>query len=241
AAEEGRRELGVAAAALHATRRRTATALATVVAEDLRSLLMPHARFSVRLDVREDSDGIPWAGGPRVACGPAGADEVRFELAANPQDPERPLGEVTSGGEMARVVLCLEARLAAMGAAGTVVFDEVDAGLGGEAANRVGERLQAIAAHRQVVCVTHLAPIAARAAHHLRVTKRTVDGRTDSTVEELGPAERVEELGRLLAGEATPAAARAHARELLAALGPVGAPAGPGPTPPGTGTAGRKG
>ncbi len=241
AVEEHRQKLGRAAAALHAVRREVAAALAAGITEDLRGLLMPHARFRIQLDLRDDPAGIAWDGGRRVACGPGGVDEVRFELAANPQDPERPLGEVASGGEMARVVLCLEARLAAQGGAGTVVFDEVDAGLGGEAANRVGERLQAIAGHRQVVCVTHLAPIAARAAHHLRVTKRTVDGRSDSTVEELGPAARVEELGRLLAGEATPAAARVHARELLAALGPGTASGGPSGAPPPTAAAGRNG
>jgi DNA repair protein RecN (Recombination protein N) len=182
-------------------------------------MLMPKAEFQIRIWQVEDEDGIPAPDGRHLAVGPEGWDRVAFDLAANPGDPPRPLAEVASGGELSRVALALLSHLTRESGVSTVVFDEIDQGLGGEAANRVGELMRGVSTRHQVICVTHLAPIAARADTHLVVAKSERDGRPYSEVVEVQGRERVEELARLLAGEATPGAARAHAEELLQVVG----------------------
>jgi DNA repair protein RecN (Recombination protein N) len=207
---------------LSALRAKVASELASAVTADLRRMLMPKAEFRVEIWQVEDSEGILSSNGMRLAAGPAGWDRVSFDLAANLGDPPRPLADAASGGELSRVALALLSHLTRESGVSTVVFDEIDQGLGGEAANRVGELMREVANHHQVICITHLAPIAARADVHLVVAKSERGGRPYSDVSPVvGPA-RVEELARLLAGEATPGAARIHAEELLLA---VGAPA----------------
>ena len=142
-----------------------------------------------------------------------GLDRAELRLAANPGDEPRALARVASGGELSRTMLALHAVLAAEGVA-TMVFDEVDAGVGGRAAAVVADKLAAAARGRQVLCVTHLAPIAARADHHVRVAKAVRGGRTRVTTAALVGDERVTEVARMLGGEATREAVR-HARELL--------------------------
>jgi DNA repair protein RecN (Recombination protein N) len=182
-------------------------------------MLMPKAEFRVEIWQVEDGEGILSSNGPRLAPGPVGWDRVSFDLAANPGDPPRPLADAASGGELSRVALALLSHLTRESGVSTVVFDEIDQGLGGEAANRVGELMREVANHHQVICITHLAPIAARADTHLVVGKSERDGRPYSEVSPVVGAARVEELARLLAGEATPGAARIHAEELLLAVG----------------------
>lgn len=212
-------ELAELCAELGRLRHGAARQLAEEVTRDLREMLMPAAEFTVSLWTDEDEDGVPGPDGRPVRVTADGWDRVRFLLAANSGDEPRPLSEAASGGELARVVLALLARLSRRSGVGTVVFDEIDQGLGGEAANRVGELLLEVGRQRQVICVTHLAAIAARAHRHLRVTKEEVGGRAASRVAPMEGAARVEELARLLAGRATPAAARSHAAQLLAAVG----------------------
>jgi DNA repair protein RecN (Recombination protein N) len=204
---------------LSALRARVASALAKAVTADLRRMLMPKAEFRVEIWQVEDGEGILSSNGPRLAPGPVGWDRVSFDLAANPGDPPRPLADAASGGELSRVALALLSHLTRESGVSTVVFDEIDQGLGGEAANRVGELMREVANHHQVICITHLAPIAARADTHLVVGKSERDGRPYSEVSPVVGAARVEELARLLAGEATPGAARIHAEELLLAVG----------------------
>jgi DNA repair protein RecN (Recombination protein N) len=210
---------------LSGLRAKVATALASAVTADLRRMLMPKAQFRVEVWQVEDEGGILSSKGIRVAPGPAGWDRVSFDLAANPGDPPRPLADAASGGELSRVALALLSHLTRESGVSTVVFDEIDQGLGGEAANRVGELMREVANHHQLICITHLAPIAARADIHLVVAKSERDGRPYSEVSAVVGAARVEELARLLAGEATPGAARVHAEELLLA---VGSPTEPG-------------
>jgi DNA repair protein RecN (Recombination protein N) len=221
AAELAEVEIGLAqeATALSSIRARVAESLARAVTADLRRMLMPKAEFQVRLWRAEDLDGIPGPDGPRLAAGPTGWDRVSFDLSANPGDPTRPLSEVASGGELSRVALALLSHLTRESGVSTVVFDEIDQGLGGEAANRVGDLMREVADRHQVICITHLAPIAARADTHLVVAKSERAGRPYSEILEVAGPQRVEELARLLAGEATPGAARAHAEELLLAVG----------------------
>ncbi|HEY6538525.1 MAG TPA: DNA repair protein RecN [Candidatus Dormibacteraeota bacterium] len=214
-------ELGRECHLLSQQRAELARKLARRVTADLRRMLMPKAEFRVRIWQVEDEAGIPAPGGGRLAAGSGGWDRVSYDLAANPGDPPRPLAEVASGGELSRVALALLSHLTRESGVSTVVFDEIDQGLGGEAANRVGDLLREVAGHHQVICITHLAPIAARADSHLVVAKSEREGRPYSEVVAVEGGERVDELARLLAGEATPGAARVHAEQLLLAVGSV--------------------
>jgi DNA repair protein RecN (Recombination protein N) len=212
-------ELASESERLSAVRGRVAQGLARAVTSDLRRMLMPKAEFQVRIWQMEDQDGIPRRDGARLTAGPTGWDRVSFDLSANPGDPPRPLSEVASGGELSRVALALLSHLTRESGVSTVVFDEIDQGLGGEAANRVGDLMREVANRHQVICITHLAPIAARADTHLVVAKSEREGRPYSEIIAVDGPQRVAEVARLLAGEATPGAARAHAEELLLAVG----------------------
>jgi DNA repair protein RecN (Recombination protein N) len=150
----------------------------------------------------------------QVAVSGRGIDRVEFRLSANPGEEVRPLARVASGGELSRTALALLTVLAAADPVPTVVFDEIDAGIGARVAGTVAERLGAIGARRQVLCVTHLAPIAARACHHLRLEKSVRSGRTRTLATMLAGDERLAEVARMLAGDASGPALR-HARELV--------------------------
>jgi len=147
--------------------------------------------------------------------GPRGADRVELRLSTNPGEDVKPLARVASGGELSRTMLALTSVLARADRVPTLIFDEVDAGIGGRVASVVGQALAAAAQGRQVLCVTHLAPIAALAQHHLRVSKSVRAGRTRAAVTTLTPGEQVEEIARMLGGPSVTAAAREHARDLL--------------------------
>lgn len=196
------------AATVSAGRQRAATALTTAVDERLSQLGMPHARFHVELEPTDLSA--------------QGVERVAFLLAANPGEPPASLQRAASGGERSRVALAVEVALADVEGAGVLVFDEVDAGIGGATAMAVGEQLRALAhtgAARQVLCVTHLAQLAAFADVHHRVTKQVVDGRTTTTVTRVTDDRRAAELARMLGGDASDEAGLAHARTLLARAG----------------------
>jgi DNA repair protein RecN (Recombination protein N) len=153
----------------------------------------------------------------RARFGSDGTDDVELLLAANPGEPPRPLRHVASGGEAARIMLALRAVLAACDRGRTLVFDEVDAGVGGRLGPKVGAHLRALGESHQVLCVTHLPAIAALADTHLRVTKETHRGRTRTAVVELGGDARVQEIADMIAGGAGEATAQAEARRLLEA------------------------
>jgi len=188
-------ELRAAEATLGAARRAAAPHLGEAVAAHLDALAMGRARLEVA--VGEVDPG----------------DDVAFLLAANPGAELQPLRKVASGGELARTMLAL--RLVLTQAPPTLVFDEVDAGIGGEAARAVGRALAELSGAHQVLVVTHLPQVAAAASQQVAVRKDVVGDATVSTVVPLSDAERVEELGRMLSGNADSEASRAHARELL--------------------------
>lgn len=185
-------------------RQQAADALSEQVTEELHALSMPSATFHAQVTDAQ-------------APGPHGADEVALLLQPHPGSDPRPLGRGASGGELSRVMLALEVVLAATDPVPTFVFDEVDAGVGGEAAVQIGQRLARLAEHVQVIVVTHLPQVAAYADKHLRVVKDADPnaGFTTSDVTHLTGEERVSELARMLAGHADSASAREHARELL--------------------------
>jgi DNA repair protein RecN (Recombination protein N) len=141
-----------------------------------------------------------------------GMDRMEFQFAPNPGEPARPLRAIASSGELARVMLALKTVLADQDAVPVLVFDEVDANVGGETAHAVGQKMATIAKRHQVLCITHLAPVAAAAGTHYQVLKEVRDGRTESRIQALDRPERVAELGRMLGGGS---AAQRHAEELL--------------------------
>jgi DNA repair protein RecN (Recombination protein N) len=190
----------VAEAALRAVRAEGAPRLAAAVASHLQDLAMPGARVEVSVEAER-------AGEP-----------VRFLLGANPGETVLPLAKVASGGELARAMLAL--RLVAEGGPPTMVFDEVDAGVGGAAALALGRALREVARHRQVLVVTHLAQVAAFADHHVAVTKAVQGGRTVAEVAALDGESRTVELSRMLSGHPDSPTARAHAAELLSLAHP---------------------
>ena len=190
-------------------RRTAAEQLSGVVDDHLGDLGMPHARASIE---------VAALAGDELAA--HGGDKVTFLLAANPGEPPRPIATAASGGERSRVSLAIEVALADVDDAQVLVFDEVDAGIGGATAMAVGEKLARLAAgegtrRRQVLCVTHLAQLAAFADVHHVVEKGVVDGRTVTTTRVVSPDERASELARMLGGDTTAQAGIDHARDLL--------------------------
>jgi DNA repair protein RecN (Recombination protein N) len=205
ALDAARERLTGIAAELHDARAAAAPALAEAVRARLSELAMPDARFEVEI-------------APRDEPGPTGADAVELLIAANPGVPAGPLREVASGGELSRVMLALlGVANAGADAARLLVFDEVDAGIGGHTANAVGAQLHALAAERQVLCITHLPQVAAHADRHFRIAKDGSGTTAITTVTHLRRDAVVGELVRMLGADEADRAARRHARELLKA------------------------
>ncbi|HXJ35053.1 MAG TPA: DNA repair protein RecN [Candidatus Eisenbacteria bacterium] len=184
-------------------RRRVAHSLERSVATELHALALEGARFQVRF---ADGDDRPLSA--------TGWDEVEFYLAANPGEELRPLARVASGGELSRIMLALKTLTAAEERSASLIFDEVDAGVGGAVAEVIGRKLRQLGVRRQVLSVTHLPVIAAFADHHIGVTKHQQSGRTVSSARPLSNTERVAELARMLGGQLT-REAREHAEQLL--------------------------
>lgn len=189
------------AARLTAERKSAAAALARKVMSELRSLAMERTVFEVRVTP--------------AAWSASGADTVSFYVSANVGEEPRPLEKVASGGELSRIALALKTCVAPGSRGRTLVFDEVDAGIGGNAAESVGRRLKRLARTSQVLCVTHLAQIAAFADHHYAVEKRERRGRTVAVVEELEGESRTREVGRMIAGQRLTPEALKHAEQLI--------------------------
>jgi len=196
-------ELASLGAALRAAREQAAAGLAGAVVDVLAELAMDGASFEARLT-------------PRGDYGPSGGDDVEFLIAPNPGVPAGPLRETGSGGELSRVMLALMSAAAAAGPA-TLVFDEVDAGIGGQTARAVGEQLRSLALDRQVICITHLPQIASMADRHFTIVKDTSADPARTTVTLLERGAVVGELVRMLGADDEDAAARRHAKELLKA------------------------
>jgi DNA repair protein RecN (Recombination protein N) len=221
----GRDQLAELAGELSAVRAAAAATLAERATGELQQLAMRHAELSVSLATHPDPNGLE-VGGQQLAYGPNGVDQVELCLRANPGASPRPLSRGASGGELSRVMLALEVVLAASNPVPTLVFDEVDAGVGGKAAVEVGRRLAGLARSAQVLVVTHLPQVAAFADRHFVVAKSDNGSVTSSGVLALDEAGRVRELARMLAGQEDSASGRAHAEELLAMARATSARAG---------------
>ncbi len=206
ATADARRRFVAAAAAVSQAREAAAARLDAGVQAELRPLRLDKARFRTVLTPLGEPD---W--------GEHGCERVHFEIATNIGAAFGPLARIASGGELSRFMLALKLVLAGTSSAPTVIFDEVDSGIGGAVAAAVGERLQRLADRLQVLVVTHSPQVAARGAWHWRVAKHPFDHRTVTRVEELDPAARQEEIARMLSGRTVTAEARAAAASLIAA------------------------
>ena len=211
-----RDSIATAATALRAARRRGAATLEAAVNRALAALDLPPS-FEVETLVRPGGAADPIVEGGPCAVDRSGGDLVAYLFAPNAGEPAGPIAKIASGGELSRVSLALEEALSDASEPRTLVFDEIDAGLGGRAGETLGRSLRRIAAQHQVLCVTHLPQVAAQADVHLHVSKREVDGRTVTSIHRLSEAERVDELAAMLAGSGAGSGAAAAAKELLAA------------------------
>ena len=203
---ELRNDYVAAASRLGERRRAAAKSLDAAVAKELKPLKLERARFQTVL-----------APLPEPEWGEGGAERVHFEVQTNPGAPPGPIGKIASGGELARFLLALKVVLARTLPATTLVFDEVDSGIGGAVAAAVGERLHRLGESLQVLVVTHSPQVAAKGTHHWRVAKRQAASKTLTTVDELTAAERREEIARMLSGSTVTAEARAAAASLMGA------------------------
>ena len=216
--QAARERLGREAATLSELRRAAAARLATAVEAVLPDLGMADGRVLIALL-------------PRDEPGTTGAEDVEFRVALNVGHEARPLARAASGGELSRVMLALKTILARLDGVPTLVFDEVDAGIGGRVGLMVGETMRRVAAHHQVFAISHLPQLAARAHHHVLVAKGAKGGVTTADVRVLAGDDRVHEVARMLGGDPESEKSRAHARELLEAAGTDGAAAAAGPPP----------
>ena len=192
---------------LSSNRRQAAKRLEKLVSKELLALALEKARFRLELATTGDSDPALWRD--------SGLDSAELLFSANPGEEPRPLARTASGGELARFVLGLKAVSAKGERAKTLVFDEVDAGIGGRVADAVGEKLKELARVHQVICVTHLPQIASFAPAHYRIDKIQSEGRTETRIARLDPESRVDEIARMLAGAVVTESARQHARQLV--------------------------
>jgi DNA repair protein RecN (Recombination protein N) len=197
-------------------RQEAAIQLGRAVEKGLESLDMARCQFKVSFDPEEGADSSTAVRVGDYLLDKKGVDRVAFFFSANPGEELRPMAKIASGGELSRIVLALKELLARETAHETLIFDEVDAGIGGRTADRVGQRLRTLSGRHQVVCITHLPQIACYAEYHYVVRKTTQGGRTVTTLGELAGEERLEEIARMLGGEKISAKTRAHAREMLA-------------------------
>ena len=200
-------EISNAGKRLSAARKKVIPQLARAASRQLEDLGFKQSRFDVAM---VSQSLLP----PAAAVKPSGLDEIEFQFAPNPGEPAKPLRAIASAGELARVMLALKTVLAAEDEIPVLVFDEVDANVGGETANAVGEKMKQIAAKRQVFCITHLPQVASAADAHYVVSKQVRNGRTISEITLLDKRSRVTELARMLGGQSD--AARKHAEALLA-------------------------
>lgn len=212
--EKLRTRLGQLAEILSRQREMGARKLEEAIIGQLGELNMGKTQFKISLTQTEASEGVPFQQ-KTVAISAGGADKIEFLVAPNPGEGLKPMAKIASGGELSRIMLALKSILAELDQIPTMVFDEIDVGIGGRTAQAVAEKMLLIGQSRQVVCVTHLPQIASLAKRHFYIEKQVVENRTEVTVRELSMNERVEELARMLGGAQLTDTTRQHAREML--------------------------
>ena len=213
--DEARRTAWDAAQKLSLERQRIAKRLKKEMEKEIEGLGMPHATFEVRFITQDEKEDQPpfFIAGSRLTA--KGMNQVEFYFSPNPGEPVKPLGKIASGGELSRLMLAIKSLVLTPGDIPTLLFDEVDAGIGGGVAEIVGKKLKQVAASHQVICVTHLPQIAALADSHYIVEKEVVKGRTFAQVKRLGDKDRVDEVARMLGGVKITDKTRRHAEEMV--------------------------
>ena len=190
-------------------RKKAAQQLEKAVNDQLRYLDLEKVVFLVQSEKEYTENGVP-------KLTPNGMDDISFLISSNPGEPPKPIADIASGGELSRIMLALKVALADKESTPSLIFDEIDTGISGKTSQKIGMKLREISAYTQVFCVTHSAQVAACGHHHFKISKYEVDGRNRTAVEELGEADRIEELARIMGGIHTSDTVRAGARELLA-------------------------
>ncbi|RJR36982.1 MAG: DNA repair protein RecN [Desulfobacteraceae bacterium] len=208
------KEIVQKAADLSEKRKKAAKALERAAMDELGLLAMGGTRFAVRFSFT-DSEGQSCSSSAMKGIRADGRDRIEFMLSTNVGEELKPLSRIASGGELSRIMLALKTILAGKGSVDTIVFDEVDSGIGGATAELVGEKLRSLSAYHQILCITHLPQIACKGETHFLVTKEVADKRTATVISQLNPEARVKEIARLLAGKTVSESAMAHAREIL--------------------------
>jgi len=213
--ESARQAAWEAAGALSIKRQRVAKRFKKEMEKEAKQLGMPDTLFEVRfLDLPEDEDAPPFViGGKKITA--LGIDQVEFYFSPNRGEPPKPLARIASGGELSRLMLAIKSLALTAGESPTLLFDEVDAGIGGAVAEIVGKKLKQVAGSHQILCVTHLPQIAALAESHHIVRKEVVKDRTSTTVDKLKEGERIEEVARMLGGLRITERTRRHAEEMV--------------------------
>lgn len=196
-------------------RKEAALRMSELVMNILKTLGMKDTRFSVNVVQKNGSTCLQ-------KCGPYGIDEIEFLIAANPGNPLQSLAKIASGGELSRVMLALKTVLAESDSVDTLIFDEIDTGIGGEVAVSVGQHLKNLAKKRQILCITHLASIAVYADNQLKIAKTVSEGTTHTQVQPIAGESRVEEIARMLSGDTASVESIEHARAMLAKFGKTG-------------------
>jgi DNA repair protein RecN (Recombination protein N) len=208
-------ELATLAGELSARRRATGQSLARAIEGAMGDLAMPRVKFAVDISYSDDPQGVPLADGRRVACERHGIDRVEFMISPNPGEPLKPLARIASGGESARLLLALKSILSRVDPVTTLVFDEIDVGVGGRAGQVVGQKLWAMTDAHQVVCITHLPQVAGFADAHYAISKQFSDDRTRTAITQLDEPRRVDELAAMLDGTPVSEPSRANAHAIL--------------------------
>jgi len=204
------------ASQLSQKRKRAGETFTKKVVQEIGTLEMSKTKFQVSFQTLPADDNTdPSLRLQDSAINETGIDRLLFLIAPNVGEPLKPLANIVSGGELSRVVLALKAILAATESVETIVFDEVDAGIGGSVAEVVGRKLSGLARHHQIICITHLAQIAKFGDHHFRISKQVAGGRTKTFIKHLDETERIHEIARMLGGEKITQATLDHASELL--------------------------
>ncbi len=205
----------IAAKKISEKRQNTGSILSNEVSNILKTLGMGNARFSVNITEKAGSN-------VEQRCGPFGMDNIEFLISANAGSPLLPLARIASGGELSRVMLALKTIFARIDTVPTLVFDEIDTGIGGEVAVAVGSHLKKLAASRQIFCITHLASIAVYADNQIKIEKGVEEGKTSSHVREVRGEERAAEIARMLSGDSDSEQSLEHARSMLEKFGTPG-------------------
>jgi DNA repair protein RecN (Recombination protein N) len=196
-------------------RKGKAAQLRKKIQDALSGLSMDKTEFQIRITQREDENGLAAKDGKRYLVDERGMDQVEFFVSPNPGEELKPLAKIASGGEISRIMLALKSILARTDRVDTMIFDEIDVGIGGEVASAVGKSLNALASSHQVIVITHLQQIASQADDHFQVFKESVKGRTVTRIKKLSKDERVKEIARMMSGEKVSQLALKQAREMI--------------------------